>query len=148
MKISNRNRRDDDLDINVTSFIDVLLLLLIFFMLATSFVSDGRINIRLPDASRNTANKASESPLQILISASGDYSVNGQALVNNAANTLLDALKKVAGESREQTVLIRADANTSHQSVVTVMDVVGRLGFKSISIATVNHPESQLESSQ
>ena len=148
MKISNRNRRDDDLDINVTSFIDVLLLLLIFFMLATSFVSDGRINIRLPDASRNTANKASESPLQILISASGDYSVNGQALVNNAATTLLVALKKVAGESREQTVLIRADANTSHQSVVTVMDVVGRLGFKSISIATVNHPESQLESSQ
>lgn len=148
MKISHRNRRDDDLDINVTSFIDVLLLLLIFFMLATSFVTDGRINIRLPDAASNTNSKPLVEPLQIAVTARGGYSVNGQELINNNADTLLAALSRVAGESREQTVLIRADANSTHQSVVTAMDVVGRLGFKSISIATVNQPAAPVSSSK
>lgn len=138
MKIGARNRRDDDMDINVTSFIDILLLLLIFFMLATSFVSEGRVNVRLPDASAQANAKSMESPLQITVTAQGTYLVNDQALVNSSADTLISAVNKVAGKSKDQAVLVRADAASSHQAVVTVMDVVGRLGFNSINIATVN----------
>ncbi|MGD9842181.1 MAG: ExbD/TolR family protein [Steroidobacteraceae bacterium] len=142
MNIGSRNKRDDDLEINVTSFIDVLLLLLIFFMLATSFVTEGRINIRLPDASAQADSKAPQSVLEIGVSATGNYRVNGQDLLNNSVATLEAAINKAAGQSREQTVLIRADANSSHQSVVTAMDVVGRVGFKAISIATVHQADN------
>lgn len=143
MNLGNRNKRDvDDLDINVTSFIDVLLLLLIFFMLATSFVTEGRINIRLPDASTQADSKTPMPMLEIGVGANGRYRVNDQELLNNSPDTLMAAINKLAGDSREQTVLIRADASTTHQSVVTAMDVVGRAGFKSISIATVNQPDS------
>ncbi len=138
MKIGARNRRDDDMDINVTSFIDILLLLLIFFMLATSFVSEGRVNVRLPDASAQANDKSMESPLQITVTAQSTYLVNDQALVNNSADALIAAINKVNEKSKDHAVLVRADAASSHQAVVTVMDVVGRLGFNSINIATVN----------
>lgn len=131
-------RRNDEPELNVTSMIDVLLLLLIFFMLATTFVDDSRINIRLPEASAATQKTAPKPMVEIGVSANGAYRVNGKELINTAADTLSAAVSKEAGEDREQTILIRADARTTHQSVVTAMDVVGRLGFKSISIATVN----------
>ena len=140
MNIGKRSRRDDDLEINVVSFIDVLLLLLIFFMLGTSFVTEGRINIQLPDASVQADKKSPQTRLEIGVSASGSYRVNNQELVNNSADTLSAAISKVAGDARDQAVLIRADARATHQSVVTAMDVIGRLGFKSISIATINQP--------
>ena len=142
VNIGSRNKRDDDLEIKVTSFIDVLLLLLIFFMLATSFVTEGRVNIRLPEASAQSDSKAAKPQLEVGVNANGSYRVNGQELINNSADTLMAAINKVAGESREQTVLIRADASSTHQAVVTAMDVVGRIGFKSISIATVNQPNN------
>lgn len=146
MNLGSRNKRDDDLEINVTSFIDVLLLLLIFFMLATSFVTEGRINIRLPDASTQADTKAPKTTLEIGVNADGSYRVNDQALINNSADTLTAAIGKIAGEQRDQTVLIRADARATHQAVVTAMDVIGRLGFKGISIATVNQPPGQASS--
>jgi biopolymer transport protein ExbD len=142
VKIGIRNRRDDDLDINVTSFIDILLLLLIFFMLATSFVSEGRMNIRLPNASTQPDDASSSPPIQITVTAQGSYLVNDQALINNSAEGLMLAMNKVAGKSREQAVLVRADAASSHQAVVTVMDVVGRLGFRSINISTLNQADA------
>lgn len=133
-----RTRRNDEPELNVTSMIDVLLLLLIFFMLATTFVDDSRINIRLPEASAAAQTNAPKPSVEIGVSANGAYRVNGKELINTAADTLSAAVSKEAGQDREQTILIRADARTTHQSVVTAMDVVGRLGFKSISIATVN----------
>jgi len=141
MNLGGRSRRDDDPEINVTSFIDVLLLLLIFFMLATSFVTEGRINIRLPDASVQPDNETPKTRLEIGVDANGSYRVNDQELLNNSADTLTAAITKVAGEDRDQAVLIRADARSTHQAVVTAMDVVGRLGFKTLSIATVNQPQ-------
>jgi biopolymer transport protein ExbD len=143
MNLGGRSRRDDDPEINVTSFIDVLLLLLIFFMLATSFVTEGRINIRLPDASVQPDNNTPKTHLEIGVNANGSYRVNDQELINNSTETLTAAISKVAGEDRDQVVLIRADARSTHQAVVTAMDVVGRLGFKTLSIATVNQPQDQ-----
>lgn len=143
MNLGRRHRRDDDLEINVVSFIDILLLLLIFFMLATSFVTEGRINIQLPDASVQTDKKTPSTPLEVGVNANGSYRVNDHDLINNSADTLTAAISKVAGDARDQAVLIRADARATHQAVVTAMDVIGRLGFKSISIATVNQPKDQ-----
>jgi biopolymer transport protein ExbD len=143
VNLGNRNKRDDDLEINVTSFIDVLLLLLIFFMLATSFVTEGRINIRLPDASVQADAKAPKTRLEVGVNANGSYRVNDKELVNNSVDTLTAAISKVAGEDRDQAVLIRADARATHQAVVTAMDVIGRLGFKMLSIATVNQPKNE-----
>jgi biopolymer transport protein ExbD len=106
------------------------------------FVTEGRINIRLPDASTQADSKTPKPTLEIGVAANGRYRVNDQELLNNSPDTLMAAINKLAGDSRDQTVLIRADASTTHQSVVTAMDVVGRAGFKSISIATVNQPGS------
>ncbi len=140
MNFGRASRRDDDVDINVTSFIDVLLLLLIFFMLATTFVSEGRVNIKLPDASAQADEQQPADFIEIVITASGEYQINGQALANAGPDTLQAAITQVAGEQHDQAVLIRADANARHQAVVTAMDVVGRLGFKAMSIATINQP--------
>jgi len=140
MNLSRRNARNDEPEINVTSFIDVLLLLLIFFMLATTFVDEGRINMRLPDASAKVDATTQKPTLEIGVSASGVYTVNGKELINTSTETLSSAISKAAGEDHEQMVLIRADARSTHQSVVTAMDVLGRMGFKSISMATINQP--------
>lgn len=143
MNLSRRNARNDEPEINVTNFIDVLLLLLIFFMLATTFVDEGHINMRLPDASAKVDATASRPTLEISISASGVYAVNGKELINTSTDTLSSAISKVAGDDRKQSVLIRADGRSTHQSVITAMDVLGRLGFTSISMATVNQSASQ-----
>ncbi len=143
MNLGRRYKRDDDAEINVVSFIDILLLLLIFFMLATSFVTEGRINIQLPDASVQTDRKSPETRIEVGVNANGGYRVNDQDLINNSADTLGAAIAKVAGDARDQAVLIRADARATHQAVVTAMDVLGRMGFKAISIATVNQADNR-----
>lgn len=125
-------------ELNLTSLIDVVLLLLIFFMVSTTFVDESRIEIQLPQASAEAAPEIKTEPIEITITASGEYRVNGKTLLNNSPATLSAAVSKVAGESRDNTVTIRADARTTHQSVVTAMDVVGRLGFRGINMATVN----------
>ncbi|HUG98531.1 MAG TPA: biopolymer transporter ExbD [Gammaproteobacteria bacterium] len=135
-----RTRPREDPEINLTSLIDVVLLLLVFFMVSTSFLKATEIRLQLPQAE---AEPRVEPPaeIEIMISAAGDYFVDGQELVNRRAETLQRALEQVAGERRELPVTIRADGRASHQSVVTAMDIVGRLGFSRILIATVSEPE-------
>ena len=135
-----RTRSREDPEINLTSLIDVVLLLLVFFMVSTSFLKATEIRLQLPQAE---AEPRVEPPaeIEIMISAAGDYFVDGQELVNRRAETLQRALEQVAGERRELPVTIRADGRASHQSVVTAMDIVGRLGFSRILIATVSEPE-------
>ena len=125
-------------EVNITSLIDVVLLLLIFFMVTTSFVRETEIRLKLPEAAAE-ARLASQESLEITVTADGNYLVDGREIVNRRPDTLRRALVKIAGESREQQVVIRADARVSHQSVVTAMDVAGRLGFVRINIATVEH---------
>jgi len=136
MKFS--RRRDVEPEINVTSLIDVVLLLVMFFMVSTSFVRDGRLRIQLPEASASPENRVTD-PVVVAIGADGSYRVNDLALVNQSPDTLRAALLKVAGEGARGAMLtIRADARATHQSVVTAMDVAGRLGFVQVNIATVN----------
>lgn len=138
MKLSLRQRTQPE--VNLTSLIDVVLLLLIFFMVSTSFVKQSQIAIRLPEAESMAI--VEEVPLQIdiMITESGTYLVNGRELINNRAETIRNALQKTSGNNSSLPLTISADANARHQDVVTAMDVAGRLGFKQISIATVNDP--------
>ena len=137
MKLQTR-RNDEHLEINLVSLVDVVLLLLIFFMLSTKFVDDSRITLQLPQASKEPVAGQKRDPIEVSVTASGEYRVNGQTLLNTSPATLSAAIAKVAGEARDVPVTIRADARSTHQSVVTAMDVLGRLGFRAISIATVN----------
>jgi biopolymer transport protein ExbD len=125
-------------EMNLTSLIDVVLLLLIFFMVSTTFIDESRIELQLPQASNEPAAQQKKDPIEVAVTANGEYRVNGQALINTSPATLSAAVSKLAGERRDLPVTIRADARSTHQSVVTAMDVLGRLGFKAISIATVN----------
>lgn len=131
-----RGHSKEEPEVNLTSLIDVVLLLLIFFMITTSFVRETEIRLRLPEA--ETAPPVSvDEALEITITTDGDYLVNGRQVINRRPVTLRRAMANVAGERRDQTVVIRADARASHQSVVTAMDVAGRLGFMNINIATM-----------
>lgn len=136
-----KSRSNEEPDVNLTSLIDVVLLLLIFFMVSTSFVRESDITLRLPEATtESTAGQQAES-LEIAVTESGGYLVNGRQLVNSERRTLRAAIERLTGEERDMPVHIRADANATHQAVVTAMDVAGQLGFVDINIATVSPPE-------
>jgi biopolymer transport protein ExbD len=130
-------KRPDEVELNLISLVDVVLLLVIFFMLSTTFVQDTHLRVELPEAGSAVA--ASEAqPIVITISAQGSFRVNDRALVNNERATLSAALRQVAGGSRQEPVTIRADARATHQSVVTAMDVTAKQGFTQVNIATVS----------
>jgi biopolymer transport protein ExbD len=135
-----RTRPREDPEINLTSLIDVVLLLLVFFMVSTSFLKATEVRLQLPQADAMPREEPARE-IEIIVTAAGDYFVDGQELVNRRPETLQRALQRVAGDGRELPVTIRADARASHQSVVTAMDIVGRLGFREILIATVSEPE-------
>ena len=136
-----RVKRPDEIELNLISLVDVVLLLVIFFMLSTTFIQDSRLRVELPEAGSTTIERSIH-PIIITISAQGSYRVNDRALVNNERATLSAALRQVAGRNTREPVTIRADARATHQSVVTAMDVAARQGFTQVNIATVSqHPE-------
>lgn len=135
MKLSPRRREDPEL--NLTSLIDVVLLLVIFFMVSTTFVEEGRLRVELPSASDVPVARPQD-PIVVTVTAQGSYRVNEQGLVNNAPETLRAALLRVSEGQRERPLTIRADARATHQTVVTVMDVAARLGFTQVNIATIS----------
>lgn len=130
-------------EVNMTSLIDVVLLLLIFFMVSTSFVKQSQISIRLPDAESATVVDDVPEQLDIMITEQGTFLVNGRELVNNRPETIRNALQKVSDGNTTLPLTISADANARHQFVVTAMDVAGKMGFVRISIATVNDSAEQ-----
>ncbi|MBC7982594.1 MAG: biopolymer transporter ExbD [Candidatus Obscuribacterales bacterium] len=137
MKLSTRPKEDPEL--NLISLVDIFLLLLVFFMISTTFLDEARIKIRLPEASAERNAMTQPNAIEVTVTAEGGYRVNGQTLINSGTATLTTAILKVAGDSRDAPITIRADARATHQAVVTAMDVVGRMGFRAINIATVNN---------
>ncbi|MEP7311810.1 MAG: biopolymer transporter ExbD [Pseudomonadota bacterium] len=131
------SRRVEEPEINLISLIDVLLMMLIFFMVSSSFISEGRLKIVLPTASGERAS-ATDAKLVVTVTQQGTYRVNDRELINSSRETLRAAIVKVAGSERSARVAVRADARATHQAVVTAMDVLGRLGFAEINIATVD----------
>jgi biopolymer transport protein ExbD len=130
-------RRHEEPEINVVSLIDVVLLLVVFFMLSSRFTDEGRLRVHLPQASAVPSQKPSSEPLVVTITQQGSYRVNEHELINSSPEILRAALLKEAGTNRTMNVTLRADGRATHQSVITAMDVLGRLGFGEINIATV-----------
>ena len=141
MKLNLRPRTQPE--VNLTSLIDVVLLLLIFFMVSTSFVKQSQITISLPEAESTAIVEEVPEQIDIMITETGGFLVNGRELINARVETIRNALQKVSGGDNTLPLTISADANARHQDVVTAMDVAGRLGFTRISIATVDSPEPQ-----
>ncbi len=132
-----RPRRVEDPEINLVSLIDVVLMMVVFFMMSSSLVDEGRIRIHLPQARDLPTGKPPGEPLVVSVTQQGGYLVNGHELINSSPDTLRAALVKEAGTDRSMRVTLRADARTTHQSVISAMDVLARLGFAELNIATV-----------
>ncbi|HEY6482329.1 MAG TPA: biopolymer transporter ExbD [Steroidobacteraceae bacterium] len=130
-------RRHEEPEINIVSLIDVVLLLVVFFMLSSRFTEEGRLRVHLPQASAVPMQEPAAEPLVVTVTQQGSYRVNERELINSSPDTLRAALLKEAGSNRNLRVTIRADARATHQSVITAMDVLGHLGFGEINIATV-----------
>jgi biopolymer transport protein ExbD len=143
MKLQSRSR--DEPEINVISLVDVLLVLVLFFMVSTSFLRETEISLQLPEATVAAQATTPSETLEIVITQSGSYLVNGRELVNNERRTLRAAIERLAGDKRDVPVFIRADAAATHQAVITAMDVAGQLGFVKLNIATVTPPEARTQ---
>jgi biopolymer transport protein ExbD len=143
MKLQSRSR--DEPEINVISLVDVLLVLVLFLMVSTSFMRETEITMQLPEAAAEAAAAAPDDKLEIMITQAGGYVVNGRELVNSERRTLRAAIERLSGEERDMPVYIRADAAATHQAVVTAMDVAGQLGFVKLNIATVTPSEAQAQ---
>jgi len=133
-----RARRVEDPDINLISLIDILLVLVLFFMLSATFVQEGRLRIELPQARLMPESHQGPENIVVVVTQNGSYRVNDRDLVNASRETLRAAVLKIAGTSRDARITLRADGRATHQSVVTAMDVLGRLGFAELNIATIS----------
>jgi len=143
MRIS--SRRQDEFEINVVSLIDVLLTLLMFFVLTTTFVQQGHLKVNLPQAS-DQPQPVANSTLVLVVDRSGHFFVGNNQVLGTGEDALKKAIRAIAGDDRDRPVLLRADGMTPHQSVVTAMDALGQLGFSHLSIATT--PQSTDSSAQ
>jgi biopolymer transport protein ExbD len=136
-----RDDSEEEVQINLTPLIDVVFLLLIFFMVSTTFSKESQLRIKLPEASA-TAQPQEKKTLDIDISAKGLYAVKGpddktaQALLKEDPADLLRAIKLAAGGRADLTIVIRADRMTPHEAVIRAMDASQRLGYTHITFAT------------
>lgn len=130
------NHKEETVEVNLTPLIDVVFLLLIFFMVTTTFDRHAKLKVSLPESSAKTTQQQSD-PLVLSIDAKGNYFINDRQVVNQSLDTLKQALQKVIGEDYDIALVLRADANTPHQAVVRAMDAASQLGLTKLSIATV-----------
>lgn len=131
----------DELNINITPLIDVVFLLLIFFMVTTTFTRETRLMVNLPEADAAPTEPLPDQ-VEITVSRNGAYTINGRPLVNSEIDTLMQGLELATQNDRSVPILLIADAEATHQSVVTAMDGIGQLGFTRLSIATQRPDES------
>jgi biopolymer transport protein ExbD len=130
-----RRRPQRDNSINLTPLIDVVFLLLIFFMVTTTFTRETRMLISLPEAEAESI-VSEQKTVELVVSKDGSYAVDGQSLINRDIKTIMAALKDASAGDNQMPLVITADALSTHQAVITAMDAAGRLGFETLNIAT------------
>ena len=130
-----RRQQREEVGINLTPLIDVVFLLLIFFMVSTTFTRETQLSIDLPEAS-GSAREITDQQVEILVDEAGNYRVNGQGLVDNRMRTLQAAIYKISAGDTTLPMVITADADAAHQYVVRAMDAAGQMGFVHLSITT------------
>ena len=128
--------KEETVEVNLTPLIDVVFLLLIFFMVTTTFDRHAKLKVSLPESSAKITQQQSD-PLVLSIDAKGNYFINDRQVVNQSLDTLKQALQKVIGDNSDMALVLRADANTPHKAVVRAMDAASQLGLTKLSIATV-----------
>ena len=128
-----RPKREDKPELNLIPMIDVLIVLLIFLVLTTTFSREAALHIKLPEAA--SPSETEEKGLEIAIDVEGRYIVNQHQTINNQLDTLKQALAQAAGENKDPLVIISADQKTPHQAVMTALDAASQLGFVHISFA-------------
>jgi len=131
-----RRRPRTEVSIELTPLIDVVFLLLIFFMVSTTFIRETQLDLSLPEATGDLQQPEDQN-IVVTIAEDGTYAVNDQALVNNQLGTLMRALQQQMGQNdAPKQLIITADANATHQAVVRAMDAAGQVGLTSLSITT------------
>ncbi len=133
-----RRRRRENVDIGLAPLIDVVFILLLFFVVTTTFTRETQLRVDLPEAASGTPPEATEiKQLEVVIDVDGNYTLNGKALVKHDLDTLMAALNKESAGDRTLPMNISADGKTPHQAVITAMDAAGKLGFAHLRITTV-----------
>ena len=129
----------EEISVNLTPLIDVVFLLLIFFMVATTFDDKTQLSITLPEAD-GAPQAQVDDQVEVTITSTGDYLVNGEKLAASDSNALRTALLRLGQDKTDQPLQIYADANVAYQAVVRVYDVAGQLGFVKLSLTTRESP--------
>jgi len=122
-------------DVNLTPMIDVVFLLLLFFMVSTSFIRESSLKVDLPEASGEAMAEQVE-PIDIIISSSGEFTINQTSLIDASREAISDALRQAVGNQEDPHIIISADAETDYQNIVTAMDTAQALGYSRLTLAT------------
>lgn len=138
-----KRSKNNEVAINLTPLIDVVFLLLIFFMVTTTFSRETRLLVNLPEANAELSPQAEIQQIEVLVTQDGTYSINGRGLVNNRIDTLIRGLEIESAGNLDLPILLIADAEATHQSVVTAMDAIGQSGFSRLNIATQRPVENE-----
>ena len=138
-----RRKPRENVEINLASLIDVVFILLLFFVVTTTFTRETQLKVDLPEAVSGTPPEQTElKQVEVLIGADGAYSVNGKALLESNLTNLMAALQKESDGDNSLPLIISADGKTPHQAVITAMDAAGKLGFSHLRITTVEAQEN------
>jgi biopolymer transport protein ExbD len=138
-----RRKPRENVEINLASLIDVVFILLLFFVVTTTFTRETQLKVDLPEAASGTPPEQTElKQVEVLIGADGAYSVNGKALLESNLSNLMAALQKESDGDNSLPLIISADGKTPHQAVITAMDAAGKLGFSHLRITTVEAQET------
>jgi biopolymer transport protein ExbD len=141
LRLQHHNKEEPTVDL--TSLIDVVFLLLIFFMVSTTFERESVLKVDLPEASSVAEREEIPDSMELVIDSEGRMYLNDQRLLDSEERTIRAAMEQMAGDERDIPLILRADRLTPHHYVVTAMDVAAQLGFLNLSIATdrSNGPE-------
>ncbi|MFV3385801.1 MULTISPECIES: ExbD/TolR family protein [Pseudomonas] len=138
-----RRKPRENVEINLASLIDVVFILLLFFVVTTTFTRETQLKVDLPEAASGTPPEQTElKQVEVLIGADGAYSVNGNALLESNLSNLMAALQKESDGDNSLPLILSADGKTPHQAVITAMDAAGKLGFSHLRITTVEAQET------
>lgn len=135
MPMNFRKTRPEEPEINLIPFIDVLLVVLIFLMLTTTYAKFTEMKINLPTANAQTAT-ARPKELVVLVTADGRYVINRQWVEGRSVEVLAAGLSAAAGSAKDTVIVVTADASATHQSVINVMDAARRVGLSQLTFAT------------
>ncbi|MGZ8215879.1 ExbD/TolR family protein [Methylomagnum sp.] len=135
-----RPHRRESPELNLIPMIDVLIVLLIFLVLTTTFSREAELQISLPEASGAPPSEDKAGEIEVVIDHQGHYIINSRQTVNERMETVRKALREAVGEKADPLIVIDADRNATHQSVMTVLDAAGQLGYKHVTFAAKDEP--------